>query len=126
MGTLRDVWGRLKGLLDAALKAKLAPGAKADPAKTAAAVKQFMSQFASLMTELEANYKTKAQVDAKFRNIAERGIKLLQPFVQQVDAAHKLGFNPDNSQHDNLDGRLDEMLDRMKDLRKDGSGVQWD
>jgi len=126
MGTLRGVWTRLKALLEGAMKSDMAPGAKADPKKAAALVKQFMTQFAPLMAELEANYKVKAQVDAKFRNIAERGMKLIQPFTQQVDAAHKLGFNPDNSQHGNLDGRLSELMDRLTDLKKDGSQVQWD
>jgi hypothetical protein len=52
-------------------------------------------------------------------------MKLLQPLLQQVDAAHKDGFNADNSLQENLDGRIGEMMDRMKDLRRDRSSVQW-
>jgi hypothetical protein len=126
MGTLRSVWSRLKPLLLAAMQSEPGAGAKADPKKSAALVKQFMAQFASVMTELEAIYKVKAQVDARFKKTSDDGLKLLQPFLQQVDAAHKLGFNPDNSQHSNMDDRLGEMIDRLKELKSYGCQVQWD
>jgi hypothetical protein len=126
MGTLNGVWTRLKPLLEAAIKSKTPPDAKADPKKTAAAIQQFITQFAPVMAELEAIYKTRAQVNARFATTAEKGMKLLQPLLQQVDAAHKDGFNPDSSLQGNLDDRLSEMIDRLKELKSYGCQVQWD
>ena len=126
MGTLRSVWARLKPLLLAAMQSEAGPGAKADPKKSAALVKQFVAQFAAIMTELEAIYKVKAQVDARFKKTSEDGLKLLQPFLQQIDAAHKVGFNPDNTSQGNMDDRLGEMIDRLKELKSYGCQVQWD
>jgi hypothetical protein len=126
MGTLRSAWTRLKAQLDAAMKSKPAAGAKADPKKTAAAIQQFLSKFAAIMAEFEDAYKLKAQVDVKLRKASEEGLKLLQPILQQVDAAHKDGFNPDNSLQENVDGRLDEVIRLLKELKSNGCQVQWD
>jgi len=125
MGTMRGVWARLKPLLEAAMKSKVAPGSKTDPKKTATAIQQFITHFAPIMTELEAAFKMKAQANAKFAAVADQGMKLLQPILQQVDDAHKDGFNADNSLQSDLDGRLGEMIDRLKELKKYGSEVQW-
>jgi hypothetical protein len=125
MGTLNNVWNRLKALLDAAMKGKTAPGAKADPKKVAAAIHQFLTGFAAIMAEFEDIYKAKAKVDERLVAASDKAMKLLQPLLQQVDAAHKDGFNADNSLQENLDGRIGEMMDRMKDLRRDRSSVQW-
>lgn len=126
MGTLRSVWTRLKPLLEAAMRSKPAAGAKADPKKTAAAISQFMAHFATVMAELEAAYKLKAQLDAKLGKAAEDGLKLLKPLLQEVDNAHKGGFNADNSLQDNMDGRITEMIDRLRELQANRSQVQWD
>jgi len=126
MKTLRNVWGRLKPLLEAAIKSKSAPGAKADPKKTTLALQQFISRFAPVMAELEAAYKLKEQVDQRLAKASENGMKLLQPMLQQVIAAHKDGFNADGSLQDNMQGRLGEMIDRLKELKSYGCQVQWD
>jgi len=78
------------------------------------------------MAEFEDAYKLKAQVDVKLRKASEEGLKPLQPILQQVDAAHKDGFNPDNSLQENVDGRLDEMTRLLKELKSNGCQVQWD
>ena len=62
----------------------------------------------------------------KLRKASEEGLKLLQPILQQVDAAHKDGFNSDNSLQENVDGRLDEMTRLLKELKSNGCQVQWD
>ena len=108
------------------MKGKAAAGSKADPKKTATAIQQFITGFAPIMAELEANYKTKKEVDAKFAKIADKGMQLLKPILLQVDAAHKDGFNADNSLQSDLDGRLGEMIDRLKELKSYGCQVQWD
>jgi len=94
MGTLRSAWTRLKAQLDAAMKSKPAAGAKADPKKTALAIQQFLSKFAAIMAEFEDAYKLKAQVDVKLRKASEEGLKLLQPILQQVDAAQQGWIQP--------------------------------
>jgi hypothetical protein len=116
---------QLKALLDKAIKSNPGPGAKADPKKTAAMIHDFMTKFAPMMAEMEAIFKMKAEVDAKFKKPADKGMNLLTPFLQQVDAAHKLGFNPDNSLQGDLDGRITEVFDLMKELKQYGSEVQW-
>ena len=126
MGTLRDVWARLKPLLEAAMKSKSAPNAKADLKKTTQVLQQFVSQFLPVMAELESAYKLKQQLDQKLGAASEKGIKLLQPMLQQVKAAHKDGFNADNSLEENLEGRLTEMYDRLRELRANRSQTQWD
>ena len=124
MGTLTNVWARLKPLLEAAMKSTA--GGKADPKKTAAAIQNFISHFAGVMSQMEAVYKKKAEVDASFKQVSEQGLKLLGPMLQQLDAAHKEGFNPNGSAHQALDERMGEMMDRLKELKQYGSQTQWD
>ena len=115
----------MKALLQAAMKSKTTSGAKVDPKKTVLAIQQFMTQFAPIMAELESAFKLKAQADAAFARSAEKGMKLVTPMLQLVDAAHKAGFNDDNSLEEKMEGRLSEMFDRLKELKQYGSEVQW-
>ena len=57
---------------------------------------------------------------------AEKGLAIVQAFTKEIDAAHKDGFNPDNTLQGNIDDRLSEMTDRLNDLKRDGTQVQWD
>jgi len=125
MGTINGVWERLKPLLDGAMKSTPQAGAKVDPKKASAAIQHFTSQFAGVLTQLDAIYKKKAEVDASFKVACDQGLKLLTPLLQQLDAAHKEGFNPNNSAHQNMDDRINEMIDRLKELRQYGSETQW-
>jgi len=125
-GTLRGAWSRLKPLLEAAMKAKMAAGAKADQQKTNHAIDEFIRKFAPVMAEFENIYKAKEQLNNRFRAAADQGMKLLQPLQQQVEAAHKDGFNADSSLEENLEGRLSEVMGLLKELHSDGCGTQWD
>ncbi|HUB81194.1 MAG TPA: hypothetical protein VMB03_20470 [Bryobacteraceae bacterium] len=122
---MKGVWDRLKVQLQAAMKSKTAAGAKVDPKKTVQAIQQFMTQFAPVMAELESAFKLKTQADAAFAKAAEKGMKLVTPMLQQVQTAHKAGFNADSSLEENMEGRLGEMFDRLKELKQYGSEVQW-
>jgi hypothetical protein len=126
MGTLSGVWDRLKPLLEGAMKSGSEPGAKADPKKASATIQHFISQFEPVLKQFEAIYKKKKDVDASFKQTSEQGLKLLAPLLQQLDAAHKDGFNPNDSAHQSMDDRINEMIDRLKDLKQYGSQTQWD
>ena len=126
MGTLSGVWTRLKAPLETAKKSTVASGGKADPKKSAHAIEQFLAKFAPVMAEFDNIYKEKAKVDASFRSAAEKGLAIVQAFTKEIDAAHKDGFNPDNTLQGNIDDRLSEMTDRLNDLKRDGTQVQWD
>jgi hypothetical protein len=125
MGTMKSVWDRLKTQLQAGMKSKPTAGAKVDSKKTVQAIQQFMTQFAPVMSELESAFKLKTQADAAFAKAAEKGMKMVTPMLQQVKAAHQAGFNDDNSLEENMEGRLGEMFDRLKELKQYGSEVQW-
>jgi len=125
MNTFRDAWARLKAQLDAAMKSKAAPGAKADPKKVAQAIQKFMSAFAPVMTDLDSAFKLKAQADAAFKKAGANGMNLVTPILQQVVAAHKDGFNADNTLQGNMEDRLDEVFRLLKELKQYGSEVQW-
>jgi hypothetical protein len=126
MGTLSGVWDRLKPLLEGAMKSTPQAGSKVDQKKAAAAIQQFISQFGGVMTQMATIYQKKKEVDASFKEASEKGLKLLDPLLKQLDAAHKDGFNPNNSAHQNIDDRISEMMDRLKELKQYGSQTQWD
>jgi hypothetical protein len=126
MGTLSGVWSRLKPLLEGAMKSTPAPEAKGDPKKAPAAIQHFISQFGGVMTQFETIYHKKKEVDESFKQASEQGLKLLEPLLQQLDAAHKNGFNPNSSAQQNMDDRIGEMIDRLKELKQYGSQTQWD
>src|SRR5690348_18103928 len=93
MGTLRNVWDRLKALLAQALQGKgRAPGAKADPKRMASAVQQFTTHFQPVFAEIDKHYKAKAQIEASLKTSADQALKLVQALKQQVTAADKDGF----------------------------------
>jgi len=126
MGTLRNVWARLKALLAlAALGKARAASATADPKKMASLVQQFTTRFLPLFAQIESHYKQKAQIEAKLKKTVDEALKLTQALKQQIDAANKNGFTEGRVRED-LDGRLEEITDRLKDLKKDGFQVQWD
>jgi len=126
MGTLRSVWDRLKALLAQALQGKgRAPGAKADPKKMASAVQQFTTHFQAVFADIDRHYKAKAQIEAGLKTSADQALKLVQALKQQVVAADKDGFATGGLQ-ESLEGRLDEMIDRLTELKHNGFGVPWD
>ena len=126
MGTLRNVWERLTALLALALQAKgRAPTAKADPKKVAGAVQQFTTHFLPLFAQIEKQYKAKQQIEVGLKKAAEDALKLAQTLKQQIDAANKDGFT-DGELRENLGGRLEEIIDRLRELKNDGFSVQWD
>jgi len=126
MGTLRSVWDRLKGFLAQALQGKArAPGAKADAKKMASAVQQFTAHFLPVFAEIDKHYKAKAQIEIGLKKSADAGLKLVQALKQQVVAADKDGFTTGDLR-ESLEGRLDEMIDRLTELKQNGFGVQWD
>ena len=114
MGTLRNVWNRLKALLDSAVRGK-PPAAKADPQLTAA-VQQFTTNFLRAFAQIEKQYKDKAAIEADLKKSTAEALKLVQTLKQKVAVVGD----------SDLDGRVDEMADRLKELNRDGFQVQWD
>jgi len=126
MGTIHDVWERLKALLASALQGKArAPNAKADPKKLATPVQQFTTKFLAALGEIDKAYKAKAQIEIGLKKAADDALKLTQALKQQIDAANKDGLT-EGQLRENLEGRLVEMTDRLKELKSLGFSVQWD
>jgi hypothetical protein len=126
MGTLTNVWKRLSDFFALAVQGKgRAANAKVDAKKVNAAVQKFNQEFQPVLAEIEKHYKAHKTVQDALKKTSEGGFKLVQALKTQIVAANKDGYTQGDLK-DDLEGRLSELSDRLKDLKEDGFRVPWD